>query len=50
MEKWMSKFGILKIIDASQDSEAVIAKAQEMLDETLKKVCNGSTYSVIVKG
>lgn len=38
MEKWFSKFGALKTVDASQDADDVFSKAEAILVETIKKV------------
>ena len=38
MEKWFSKFGSLKVVDASQDQEAVFDLVQGYLEEAMKKV------------
>ncbi|ELU01924.1 hypothetical protein CAPTEDRAFT_210764 [Capitella teleta] len=44
MEKWFSKFGSLKIIDASQDSDVIFNEVQVYLDEAMKKSSEELTY------
>ena len=38
MEKWFTKFGTLKKVDASQEAESVFLEVENILEDTVKKV------------
>lgn len=44
MEKWFSRFGTLKKVDAALDQQAVYFEVEKCLEDTIKKVQNCIGY------
>ena len=42
MEKWFTKFGTLKKVDAAQGAETVFLEVENILEDTVKKVCKST--------
>ena len=39
LEKWFTKYGLLKSVDATQGADTVYLEVEKIMEDTLEKVC-----------